>query len=111
MKWHPADRTGTHGSRAAFSHAPHLALMGDEGCLSCHGFSESGDYLDSYKTFSAAAIHSNFKAMDLSACAECHRPDLAGDDCVQCHAYHFEPPAVSSIATKLKRESQGDQRP
>ena len=111
VKWHPAEHYRSHGSRASFAHAPHLALMGDDGCLSCHRFSESGDYLESYKTFSTTAIHSNFRAMDLSDCAECHRSGLAGDDCVQCHGYHFERPVVSSIETQLKHEANGDHQP
>jgi predicted CXXCH cytochrome family protein len=31
---------------------------------------------------------------------------LSGDDCVQCHRYHFGRPKVSSLKTQLNRQQQ-----
>ncbi|MDX1402033.1 MAG: hypothetical protein R3245_08930 [Kiloniellales bacterium] len=106
VKWHPGVRSGADGSRALFAHAPHFALMTAKGCLSCHRFADAGNYLDSYKTFDAQRFQSNFKAIDLGYCVECHRSGLSGDACVQCHRYHFERPRVSSLKTQLNRQQQ-----
>jgi hypothetical protein len=80
-----------------FSHAAHLSLLDMRGCLECHPMSGTGDtYASAFDPgqHDPSIFHSNFRMIDKSVCAGCHRPSGVRQDCLLCHNYHigrFEP--------------------
>jgi hypothetical protein len=76
-----------------FSHAPHVKLLDDEGCQKCHGFAEPADgFRDHYAQGDPTHFQPSFAPMEAETCASCHAPQVAGGDCLDCHAYHGERP-------------------
>jgi hypothetical protein len=77
-----------------FDHGPHLIQPRLNDCRVCHVLnmtdqdaSVTAD-LTSLVTSATAISHSEFASMRKDDCASCHRPEAAGDQCVQCHNYH-----------------------
>lgn len=87
VNWHEYNGTDMSGT-TVYSHQPHFALQGKEGCDGCHKRNPKADYLAAYKTFDVTPHQSNFKQMDRRVCAQCHTPEIAGDTCTTCHRYH-----------------------
>lgn len=71
-----------------FSHASHFALMSKDGCSVCHVLDPKADYAASFDDHDPSVFASNFKAMKLDQCADCHHPEGSGDNCLTCHNYH-----------------------
>lgn len=75
-------------TRAAFDHRSHIL---DAACLDCHVAIPIADWLERPETelpdpgVDRAEIQ-NVPAV--AACRDCHRPELSGDRCVTCHAFH-----------------------
>lgn len=103
MKCHTVDRVGSatvvnwltarpqphQRSFTSFKHAAHFALMGVQGCSTCHVLDAKSDYA---ATFGAnrdiTLFRSNFAPLTRNSCVSCHQPELAGASCQQCHNYH-----------------------
>ena len=77
-----------------FSHKAHFMLSAamDSGCVTCHVFGSEGKdaYLDAFSGNDPTVFTSSFDALPISVCADCHTPEVAGDDCTTCHRYHGE---------------------
>lgn len=84
-----------------FNHSPHLTLLNNKACLSCHTFVEDeqpsrslfrAEFFepDGALCVNAKKFSSNFAGMRKSMCIECHKPSGARDSCVSCHNYHAE---------------------
>ncbi len=102
-----------------FSHIAHfrnVGMLDENGCYTCHTLNpdeNSNDFLQSFHYFNSepsTEFVGNFTAIAKESCAECHRPDHAGDNCLTCHNYHVgEFPntdqtsrLIQSIATQSK---------
>ncbi|MCH7727027.1 MAG: hypothetical protein IH991_11165 [Planctomycetes bacterium] len=114
LKCHTTDAVTTRGARVQwfanrpslterhfteFKHSPHITLLDDKACYTCHQFKT--DEKPKRSPFRAEYIHSNwspstdphrfasnFVAMTKSRCANCHNQSGAGDSCRSCHNYH-----------------------
>jgi hypothetical protein len=80
IAWTSAGRASITGAFAKFDHQPHVALLGDTGCKTCHAFAASD---------AAGAAARGFERHQKKVCAECHRPGQANTDCLSCHNYHL----------------------
>ncbi len=105
VNWRPRERTPDGFTR--FAHSPHVTLLnregqvrsvepfGDRRCESCHHVQRDHlDFLTTRQPIPGGTVRSPHAAansvepMSLSTCIECHTPQAAGNDCLQCHNYH-----------------------
>ena len=87
-----------------FNHAPHMQLLQDKACQTCHRLDNQADFLGSYKKNPDPSVfQSNFKPLEQSKCAECHRQNGSGDSCLICHRYHV---GTVSMMAKTPAPSQ-----
>lgn len=110
FKCHSVDRAGpsslrvnwlarrpgdTAGDLTRFSHAPHLPLLGDDGCLRCHGIDPQPRAFElSYRQHDPGVFVSVLAPMNRARCAECHTPSRVSTTCLDCHDYHARRPAT-----------------
>ena len=82
-----------------FSHAPHELQAELADCSACHRILDSAPVMETYASSNASNFSAGFHAVTRQDCAECHRPDAAGDHCTQCHHYHVDtaPPAQDPV--------------
>jgi cytochrome c553 len=76
IHWQPSPRDPAHKSFTKFSHRPHLLQPQLADCTHCHEMSQSTV---------------GFAPLSKAACASCHTPTAAGDQCLKCHNYHVSP--------------------
>ena len=108
INWY-ARRAGEESSPlTAFSHAPHLRLLTEEGCISCHHVTQTESTDSAYRsefftrsdnghqwlpqTDWKVSLASGFDAMSKARCVECHTEASAGESCLKCHSYHAGSP-------------------
>ena len=56
--------------------------------LTCHDLTRTSQYAKSFEDYNPHEFASNFKAMTIDTCRECHNAEQAGSDCMTCHNYH-----------------------
>lgn len=66
-----------------FRHRPHLNLLGEEGCQSCHALESTDSSVEG-----ATEPHSNFALMIKNQCTDCHNAEVENQNCMTCHQYH-----------------------
>lgn len=102
------------GRFTAFAHEPHLSVVGEQGCLTCHDLgkakpataeasaakSESA-YLASYAQGDATRFVPEFGQVKTETCQSCHTTGEARQDCLLCHAYHVDGVVTPITSTKL----------
>lgn len=79
----PKDRQFT-----VFTHIPHMKVLKQDECDTCHRLDENAEYKASYKDRNPFTFASNFKAVQKQTCIQCHNTAKVGDTCVTCHEYH-----------------------
>ncbi len=85
IQWTSIESTTDMPSLTHFAHDPHLTQTSLRDCASCHRIAA----LSTASTASAVATDPHeFTPIERAACAECHQPHAAGDNCTQCHRYH-----------------------
>ncbi len=96
VNWMPLEPDQTEHGFTRFAHSPHLSLLDNRGCLTCHSWATSdGTGKDSYAAAfdpgqrDPSIFHSNFQTIDKSRCASCHQPHQVREDCLLCHNYHI----------------------
>lgn len=78
-------------SFSKFNHQPHLGLVGDNGCKTCHKIDSDADYANSFSDTNAWSYKSNFKNINKSTCVECHQSESENNgSCLTCHNYHVD---------------------
>lgn len=108
VNWHPAHGVAGLSNRPAgltrYSHEKHIIAMD---CLNCHLPKDKSGYSGAFpvevalpaaaapadsqaaaKLDPSLTFHPNFQPMVKEQCATCHRKNVAGNDCLQCHLYH-----------------------
>jgi len=100
VNWHEFDGAGVKGTDY-FSHQPHFALQGKNGCIDCHQRNPRADTLSTYKAFDTSVHQSSFKQMEKSLCASCHIQQAAGDGCTMCHRYHADGIRTPLLITRV----------
>lgn len=95
------------GGFTTFAHEPHLSVVGDRGCLTCHelgkaeGTKSESAYLASYKQGDATRFVPEFAEVKKETCQTCHAANAARQDCLLCHAYHVDGVVTPITSTKL----------
>lgn len=92
------------GRFTRFIHEPHLGLMGERGCLSCHDLAKGEGTLRSYEQGDPKVFASNFGAVKTDTCQACHARGLARQDCGLCHTYHVNGVISPVMKTKIPTE-------
>ncbi|MFO1169496.1 MAG: hypothetical protein U1E49_00845 [Hyphomicrobiaceae bacterium] len=98
----------------AFIHEPHLSVVGDRGCLTCHDLGEAkaasaetgtakseSAYLASYTQGDPTQFAPEFGEVKKETCQSCHTAGEARQDCLLCHAYHIDGVVTPITSTKL----------
>jgi len=108
VNWKSSQGTDSGRSFTRFSHKPHLTLLSsqqeirtpaaEQRCESCHALDHDSfglvnsaftleDGMPRPEGTECAAV--GMKSTTRVSCARCHTPELAGDNCLQCHQYHI----------------------
>ena len=112
VNWRTRHTPPEHHDFTKFKHEAHFSLVGDQGCMTCHVLTPKNEYAGSFgANRNPAVFHSNFVPMTKESCVTCHRPGVAGTDCLHCHDYHtgewlapkMRSTAVHIITTQLDK--------
>ncbi|WP_372366246.1 hypothetical protein [Candidatus Uabimicrobium sp. HlEnr_7] len=118
INWKP-NKPSNQGRFNRFSHAPHLALLDDVGCVKCHTLKKTmpvegekhdlfvkDKYNKIYENKDPHKFMSNFEFMKKDLCSQCHVKSRAGDNCTLCHNYHVTPfaPALNTTIEEIKKK-------
>jgi hypothetical protein len=103
VNWLPARPEPHAHPFTAFNHTAHFSLLTDQGCQTCHQLAPESDYpkfftpADGVLPDNPSQFASNFAPLSKAICAECHKSQVAGDNCLLCHRYH-----TGAFAEELK---------
>ncbi|RUP10571.1 cytochrome c3 family protein [Hyphomicrobium sp.] len=89
------------GRFTTFIHQPHLGVMQDRGCLTCHSLQKGRPYLKSYEQGNPHEFTSNFGAVSKDLCQACHASNKVRQDCMTCHKYHVNGVITPIMQTKI----------
>ncbi len=106
VNWYPRMPKPKLHPFAVFSHTAHFSMLGDPGCKTCHQLNPAAPYAQGFEDRNPATYASNYFDIDREVCADCHTPELAGNDCTLCHRYHigeFEPTVPSTRLVDFTR--------
>ena len=76
IHWRTSPREPANKGFTKFSHRPHLIQPQLADCMHCHELTQG------------SGVVTGFAPLTKSACASCHVPTAAGDQCLKCHNYH-----------------------
>lgn len=96
----PASVESKQGRFTQFVHEPHLSVMDNRGCLTCHSLEKGRPYLKTYEKGNPQSFVSNFGAVKKDLCQTCHTSSMARQDCLTCHKYHVEGATTPMMDTK-----------
>lgn len=95
INWFASRPADVSGSLTRFSHAPHLPLLGEDGCLRCHKVEpQTRDFELSYRQHDPSVFVSAMASMSQTECAGCHTPKKVASSCLDCHVYHEHRPTT-----------------
>jgi hypothetical protein len=89
------------GRFTSFVHEPHLTVMEDKGCLTCHNLEKGRPYLKTYEQTNPRNFVSAFGTVKKDLCQTCHTANAARQDCLLCHKYHVDGVVTPMMNTKL----------
>lgn len=105
VNWRTRKMQPEHHAFTKFKHEAHFSLVGDQGCMTCHVLAPKDLYAGSFgPNRNPAVFHSNFVPMTKESCVTCHKPGVAGTDCLHCHNYHtgdWQAPKMRSSAVHI----------
>src|SRR5204863_4440318 len=84
-----------------FIHEPHMGLMGNRGCLTCHSLEKGSSYQKSYEQGNPQKFVPGFSAVTKELCQTCHANGKARQDCLLCHKYHVNGAATPIMDTRI----------
>ena len=90
VNFSPLSAESKHGRFTNFIHEPHLSIVDNRGCLTCHDLEKGRPYLKSYEQGNPHTFVSNFGAVKKDVCQSCHTSSMARQDCLTCHKYHVD---------------------
>ena len=94
VNWLPAHPEPQIHPFTVFKHKTHLSLLTDQGCQTCHQRDPKSEYAKFFTSTDGTLpddpgrFAGNFVPLTKAVCAECHKPQIAGDNCLLCHRYH-----------------------
>lgn len=101
VNFSPLTAEAKRGRFTRFDHEPHLGVVGDRGCLTCHELKKAGAYLNTYAKGDPGVFASSFAEVKKETCQTCHKGGGSRQDCLLCHAYHVNGVATTAVRTKL----------
>ena len=101
VNFSPASVQSKQGRFTNFIHEPHMGIMDNRGCLTCHSLEKSSPYLKSYEQGNPGKFSASFGAVKKELCQTCHTSGEARQDCLLCHKYHVNGAATPIINTKI----------
>jgi hypothetical protein len=101
VNFSPASAKTKEGRFTNFLHEPHMGIMENRGCLTCHNLEKNRPYLKSYEQGNPLRFTSNFGAVKKDLCQTCHTASMASQDCLTCHKYHVNGVTTPVMNTKL----------
>lgn len=97
----PATAKTKDGRFTSFIHEPHMGVMENQGCLTCHNLEKNRPYLKSYEHGNPLRHTSSFGAAKKELCQTCHTAGMARQDCLLCHKYHVNGVITPIMNTKI----------
>lgn len=104
VNFSPVSAQNKRGRFTNFIHEPHMGIMDNRGCLTCHGLENNRPYLKSYEQGNPWKFASGFGAVKKELCQTCHTSGRARQDCLLCHKYHVNGTASPIMNTKIPAE-------
>ena len=101
VNFSPTKATNKEGRFTNFIHEPHMGIMEDRGCLTCHNLQKNPAYLKSYERGNPLAFTPSFGSAKKELCQTCHTAGMASQDCLTCHKYHVNGVITPTMNTKL----------
>jgi hypothetical protein len=113
INWRAFEGKRTRNRFTTFAHKPHIAAVGDKGCVTCHKLSQQdSEFLATFKEGDPNSYTPNFLHMDKAVCATCHSKQTHWQNCTLCHAYHvgeFNDAGLLRRASEIRPMSPSDQ--
>ncbi len=103
VNWGTSSVSSKKGRFTSFIHEPHLSILSEKGCLTCHDLNNAAKYQNSYKGHNPAQFESNFKPVQQKRCSACHGNNVSRDDCLLCHKYHVNDVTSPLMKTRLPK--------
>jgi hypothetical protein len=97
----PVSIASKQGRFTNFIHEPHMGIMDNRGCLTCHSLEKNRPYLKSYEQDNPWKFASSFGAVKKELCQTCHTSGEARQDCLLCHKYHVNGAITPVMNTKI----------
>jgi hypothetical protein len=101
VNFSPPSAKSKQGRFTNFIHEPHMGVMENRGCLTCHSLEKGRPYLKSYEQGNPHEFTSNFGEVKKDLCQTCHTATMARQDCLTCHKYHVNGVITPTMSTKL----------
>ncbi len=101
VNFSPANAKAKEGRFTSFTHEPHMGIMENRGCLTCHNLEKGRPYLKSYEQGNPLRFTPSFGAVNKDLCQTCHTSNAASQDCLTCHKYHVDGVGTPVMNTKL----------
>ena len=92
VNWVAEYRDPSVGAFTKFSHQPHTLQPHLRDCSGCHDMSQPVSNTDSFTSFDANEMVSNFAPITKLNCVNCHREGSTDNSCTHCHSYHVGTP-------------------
>jgi hypothetical protein len=104
VNFSPVSVQNKKGRFTNFIHEPHMGIMDNRGCLTCHSLEKNRPYLKSYEQGNPGKFAAGFGALKKELCQTCHTSGEARQDCLLCHKYHVNGTASPIMNTKIPAE-------
>jgi hypothetical protein len=104
VNFSPPSADSKDGRFTHFIHEPHLSIVDNRGCLTCHSLEKGRPYLKSFEHGNPQSFASNFSAVKKDQCQSCHTRSMARQDCLTCHKYHVHGTVTPVMETKNPME-------
>jgi hypothetical protein len=101
VNFSPVSVESKRGRFTNFIHEPHMGIMDNRGCLTCHSLENGRPYLKSYEQGNPQNFVPSFGAVKKELCQTCHTSGEARQDCLECHKYHVNGAATPIMNTPI----------
>lgn len=101
VNFSPPSVRSKQGRFTNFIHEPHMGILDNRGCLTCHELEKGRPYLKSYEQGKPKSFVSSFGAVKKELCQTCHASGKARQDCLLCHKYHVNGATTPIMNTRI----------
>ena len=101
VNFSPPSAESKQGRFTNFIHEPHMGILDNRGCQTCHKLEKGRPYLKSYEQRNPKKFVSSFGPVKKELCQTCHASGKARQDCLLCHTYHVNGTATPIMNTRI----------